>query len=199
MAQLNQGYAFTSHAFSLPKILQMHLNFEFKAKAKDIAALESLLLEQQPRFAGEDHQVDTYFNVPNGRMKLREGNIENALIHYERKNTAGARESNVLLYQHQPLSSLKQLLTAALGLKVVVDKKRRIYFIENVKFHFDRVAGLGEFVEVEAIDKDGNLGIDLLQQQCKRYIQLFGIADEDFVPESYSDLLLAKKSSTALK
>lgn len=174
----------------------MHLNFEFKAKAHNLPALEERLQEQQPRFVGEDHQKDTYFHVAHGRLKLREGNIENALIHYQRPDTADAKTSDVILYQHQPDATLKQALTAALGVKVVVEKKRKIYFIGNVKFHFDRVEGLGEFVEVEAIDRDGAIGLEQLKVQCATYIQLFGIRREDFISVSYSDLLLAKKSST---
>ena len=83
------------------------LNFEFKATSTDIDRLERLLLELSPRFVGEDRQTDTYFNVSTGRLKLREGNIENALIWYERSNTAGAKRSDVLLYQHQPHPALK--------------------------------------------------------------------------------------------
>ncbi|HUC81543.1 MAG TPA: class IV adenylate cyclase [Flavisolibacter sp.] len=175
----------------------MHINFEFKAAHTDIAAAEEKLLQQSPLFKGEDHQVDTYFNVPNGRLKLREGTIEQALIFYERSNTAAAKQSNVILYQHQPDASLKAILTQSLGVKTVVDKKRKIYFIDNVKFHFDRVEGLGTFVEVEAIDKDGSIGIETLKEQCTHYQQLLGIQDADFMAESYSDLLLAKKSSFA--
>jgi predicted adenylyl cyclase CyaB len=174
----------------------MHLNFEFKAKTSDIKKLEELLLTRDPLFVGEDHQIDTYFTVPHGRLKLREGNIENALIHYERTNTADAKQSDVILYQHQPDASLKQLLTKALGVKVVVDKKRRIYFIDNVKFHFDQVEGLGTFVEVEAIDKDGTVGLEKLKEQCAVYTNLFQVDKADFIAGSYSDLLLAKKSST---
>ncbi len=174
----------------------MHLNFEFKARARFIRPKEQILLQHAPLFIGEDRQLDTYFHVPQGRLKLREGKIENALIHYQRSNTAGAKESKVLLYQHQPDPSLKQVLTAALGVKVVVDKQRRIYFIENVKFHFDEVKELGSFVEVEAIDKDGSIGLEKLKEQCAQYIALLQIAEEDFVAESYSDLLMAKKSST---
>jgi adenylate cyclase class 2 len=174
----------------------MHINFEFKAKADNINQLEERLLQQDPLFIGEDRQIDTYFNVPHGRLKLREGLIENALIHYERTNSADAKQSTVLLYQHQPNASLKQILVTALGIKTVVDKKRRIYFIDNVKFHFDVVNELGTFVEVEAIDKDGSVGIEKLKEQCGVYISLFEIDKADFVAESYSDLLLAKKSST---
>ena len=168
------------------------LNIEFKAKAKDIAALEVILLQHNPLFIGEDHQVDTYFNVATGRLKLREGNIENALIHYEREDFAGAKSSHVLLYQHQPDKALKEILTKTLGVKAVVDKKRKIYFINNVKFHFDTVEGLGTFVEVEAIDKDGRIGKEKLQAQCDEYSALFKIAPEDFCSLSYSDMILIK-------
>jgi adenylate cyclase class IV len=61
-------------------------NFEFKAKVEDLDKYEQKLLTLNPVFYGIDHQVDTYFNVSNGRLKLREGNIENALIDYERED-----------------------------------------------------------------------------------------------------------------
>ena len=173
----------------------MHINFEFKARHQNISAAEEKLLQQQPLFVGEDHQVDTYFNVPNGRLKLREGTIEHALIFYERTNVAGAKQSNVTLYQHKPDAALKQILAQSLGIKTVVDKRRKIYFVDNVKFHFDTVDGLGQFVEVEAIDKDGNIGLEKLKEQCRHYQKLLGVVDEDFIAESYSDMLLAKKSS----
>ena len=174
----------------------MHISIEFKAKADNMSMLEDILLQHQPKFIGTDHQVDTYFNTTNGRLKLREGNIENALIHYERSDTAGAKQSNVLLYEHQPSVTLKEILTKTLGIKVVVDKMRNIYFIDNVKFHFDQVKGLGSFVEVEAIDADGTVGIERLVEQCNVYAHLFGITKDMFIAGSYSDLLLAKKSST---
>lgn len=175
----------------------MHVNFEFKARHQDIGEAERRLDKLHPLFVGEDHQVDTYFNVPNGRLKLREGNIEQSLIFYQRTNVAGAKQSDVTLYQHESNPALKQVLTQSLGIKTVVDKRRRIYFIENVKFHFDVVDGLGTFVEVEAIDKDGTIGLEKLRAQCSHYQDLLGVKEEDFIAESYSDLLLAKKSSLA--
>ena len=166
------------------------LNFEFKARADNLARLEEKLLNLNPTFIGEDHQIDTYFKVEAGRLKLREGHLENALIHYERTNTANAKASKILLYQHQPDRALKEILVKTLGIKVVVDKHRKIYFIENVKFHFDTLADLGTFVEVEAIDKDGSIGIEELQKQCRKYADFFEIKDPDYVSESYSDLIL---------
>ena len=49
------------------------LNFEFKARVNNIDELEQKLLQLDPVFKGEDHQIDTYFNVSEGRLKLREG------------------------------------------------------------------------------------------------------------------------------
>lgn len=170
------------------------LNIEFKARANDLVAAENILLQYNPTFIGEDHQVDTYFNVPKGRLKLREGNIENALIHYERENTAGSKSSQVLLYQHQPDENLKAVLIKALGIKAIVDKRRKIYFIDNVKFHFDTVENLGTFIEAEAIDKDGSIGKEKLQLQCDLYAAVFNINSNDFMALSYSDMIMAEKN-----
>jgi adenylate cyclase, class 2 len=166
------------------------LNIEFKAKCNNLTAAENILQQHNPVFKGTDHQVDTYFNVPTGRLKLREGNIENALIHYERENTAGSKSSHVLLYQHQPNENLKAILTRALGVKAVVDKQRKIYFIDNVKFHFDTVKELGTFLEVEAIDKDGSISKEKLQEQCDFYADLLMVSKEDFMSVSYSDMVM---------
>ena len=175
----------------------MPINFEFKARCADLEQAEKKLLSSNPVFAGTDRQVDTYFNVPHGRLKIREGNIENALIHYNRSNQASAKQSEVTLYNHQPDPSLKEALSKALGIKIVVDKTRHIYFIGHVKFHFDVVKDLGTFLEVEAIDSDGTKDIEVLKEQCFHYARLLDVKEEEYIAESYSDLLLAKKSSIA--
>ncbi len=165
---------------------------EFKAAIPDIIAAEEKLKTLSPFFKGEDHQIDTYFNIPDGRLKLREGHIENALIWYDRANEAGNKLSNVSLYKHQPSAALKEILTKANGIKAIVDKKRKIYFIDNVKFHFDHVKDLGEFMEVEAIDEDGSLGTDHIKAQCEHYAAFFGVTQEHYISYSYSDLVMQK-------
>ena len=171
-------------------IIMSILNFEFKARTTQLDNLQKKLSALDPKFIGEDHQTDTYFNVSKGRLKLREGNIENSLIWYERENTAGAKQSDVLLYQHTPEKSLKEILIKLHGIKVIVEKRRKIFFIDNVKFHFDTIEGLGTFVEVEAIDKNGTLGIEKLRQQAYKYAAFFDIMPEDFIAQSYSDLII---------
>jgi|SRR3989338_1281360 len=168
----------------------MLINVEFKARCSDTERIRKILYSLKAEYKGRDHQVDIYFNVPNGRLKLRKGNIENNLIGYEREDYAGSKQSNIRLFKTESDSTLEDVLTAALGVKITVDKQRDIYFIDNVKFHVDDVRGLGTFVEVEAIDKDGSIGKEKLQEQCKNYRTLFGIQNDDMIAESYSDLLI---------
>lgn len=170
-----------------------HINIEIKSRCDDFRAIRRTLKKHKADFKGLDHQVDTYFVANHGRLKLREGDIENYLICYERENQASPKLSKVLLYKPEPGSKLKDLLSSSLGVLAVVDKTREIYFIGNVKFHLDNVKGLGRFIEIEAIDEFGSMGEPRLRQQCQFYINLFGIKPEDYVPCSYSDLLLQKK------
>jgi len=168
------------------------LNVEIKARCSDAAFIRNYLLNQGAEFKGTDQQTDTYFNVPNGRLKLREGNIENALIWYERSNQAGPKNSSVNLVKIEDAKGLKETLRKSSGIKVVVQKKREIYFIGNVKFHIDEVPELGSFAEIEASNLYADLSQEQLKEQCDFYLAAFGINDADLVEVSYSDMLLEK-------
>ena len=168
----------------------MHLNVEIKARCADRAAVRTWLLSHRADFKGTDRQTDTYFKIADGRLKLRQGNIENALIHYQRPNQAGPKESKVTMCHIAEGEDLKRVLEKALGVLVEVKKEREIYFIDNVKFHIDEVPGLGGFVEIEAIDRDGDIGKQKLLEQCDYYRQKLGIKETDLLHNSYSDMLL---------
>lgn len=169
-----------------------YLNVEIKAKCSDASFIRNYLLSNHAEYKGVDEQTDTYFNTPNGRLKIREGNIENNLIFYERTNQSGPKNSRFQLVKVEDATGLKDVLTRSMGLKIIVKKRREIYYIKNVKFHLDEVPGLGSFVEIEA----GNILADLepaqLKEQCDFYVKEFGIRDEDLVEVSYSDMLLAE-------
>ncbi len=167
-----------------------HIIIEIKAKCNDHEPLRKKLIQHNARFVGVDHQTDTYFRVQSGRLKLREGNIEHTLIRYHRPNQEGPKQSDVTLYKPKPDPALKQILVDVLGVLVVVRKVREIYFVDNVKIHLDNVDPLGSFAEIEAIDMDGDIGKEKLQQQCEYWMQTFTIQQEDLIDRSYSDMLL---------
>jgi predicted adenylyl cyclase CyaB len=168
------------------------LNVEIKAICHNPESIRQYLLSNGAVLKGTDEQTDTYFNVSNGRLKLREGNIENNLIFYERTNQAGPKNSHFHLVKVEDARGLKEVLTKSNGIKAVVKKKREIYYISNVKFHIDEVPGLGSFVEIEAGNVLAGLSQKELKEQCDFYLREFSIKPGDLVEVSYSDMLLAK-------
>lgn len=166
------------------------INVEIKARCGDPARVRRILAARQADFKGTDRQIDTYFNVRRGRLKLREGTIENGLVFYERPDRKGPKTCDVRLVPTDAASgrAIKALLTAALGVRCVVDKRREIYFIGNVKFHIDRVRKLGTFVEIEARDAGGRYGTRKLRAQCASYLKQLGIEAGELISGSYAEM-----------
>lgn len=169
----------------------MFLNVEIKARCNNPEGVRDYLISNGAVLKGVDEQTDTYFNVANGRLKLREGNVENNLIFYERPNIAGPKNSSFDLFPvgHLDKEGLKSILSNSMGVKAVVKKNREIYYIKNVKFHIDTVPGLGSFVEIEAGNILADLSQSQLQEQCDFYTAALGISDNDMMSVSYSDML----------
>lgn len=178
------------------------ISVEIKARCSDPARVRFFLKSRRAVFKGLDHQVDTYFRVPSGRLKLREGNIESALIYYKRTDQKNSKRCDSLLWELDefqrraskeslsPKQALKRILASACGIFTVVDKNREIYFIQNVKFHIDNVKKLGRFVEIEVFGKKRDAS--KLRKQCESYQKLLGIRPKDLVADSYSDQIFRK-------
>ncbi len=167
------------------------LNVEIKAKCRDLEKVRFKLINFSAIFKGIDHQTDTYFNVNNGRLKLREGNIENNLICYDRENKKGPKNSHFQLLKLTNPESLKKMLTDSLGIKMIVKKVREIYFIDNVKIHLDQLEELGTFIEIEASNLTKEISQEELLGQCNFYMKEFEVLEEDLLQNSYSDMMIA--------
>ncbi len=167
-----------------------NLNVEIKASTGSPELIKQYLINHKADFKGLDVQTDTYFNVPIGRLKLREGNIENNLIYYIRDNQKAPKSSQFHLIRVEDAQGLKEVLAKSCGIKMIVRKRRQIYYIANVKFHIDEVPGLGWFIEIEAGNVLANKTEEELLEQCNFYLQEFGIKEEALIADSYSDLLL---------
>jgi homotetrameric cytidine deaminase len=165
-------------------------NVEIKAVDPDPART----LDRALALGAEDHgelvQRDTYFRVANGRLKLREEEPrgEAHLIAYERADEGQARLSSYRLVAVADPEALRTALAGTVGVRVVVDKRRRLLLYENVRIHLDEVAGLGSFVELEAMaPPDSDLARE--HEQVARLRDELGIADESLRERSYADLL----------
>jgi adenylate cyclase class 2 len=171
-----------------------HFNIEIKASCSNPDEVRSLLISLGAVSHGTDYQKDTYFNVPTGKLKLREGNIENSLIFYLRPEESGPKRSEVFMETLSLNNGLAEVLSKALGVHCIVEKQREIYFIDNVKFHIDSVENLGHFIEIEAISAGHTLAQNHIQAQCEFYIQTLHIKPEHFLTQGYAELISGKDS-----
>ena len=138
--------------------------------------------------AGIQHQIDTYFHVPHGRLKLREiVGLRSELIWYDRSNEAAARKSDYRLTPISHPNELKVSLAAALRIRGEVRKRRHVLLWHNVRIHLDEVESLGSFVEFEAVisgNEDEQTGHDRLRHLC----EVLKISPADYLDNSYADL-----------
>ncbi len=162
----------------------MPRNFEVKAKVDDISFLEKIAIEIGAVFDNDFFQVDTYFDIPDGRLKMREfGDGKAELIFYRRGETSEKRWSDYDVVPVCEVEKLKNLLAKIFGLKVIVEKRRKVYLYKSARIHLDKVNGLGDFVEFEVIcEGDEKQAEELMEFLIKR----FGLKHENFVKATKS-------------
>lgn len=142
------------------------------------------------------HQVDTYFTVNRGRLKLREirgardpSTIERAeLIAYARPSDDGSGWSSyqvVPIVAHAAPNLLGGLLMTHDQL-ARVDKIRHVAVVGHTRVHLDRVDGLGTFVELETVIS--NQTESEAADEHRTVIDLLGLARYSSVAGFYSDL-----------
>jgi adenylate cyclase, class 2 len=170
-------------------------NAEVKARCARPDEVRAAILGHGGVLRGIDRQTDTYFGVPKGRLKVREGAIENALIAYDRPLEAGVRGCSLVLAILTPgeAAGMRSVLEAALPVAARVVKTREIYFAGNVKLHLDSVEGLGSFVEIEAQCGAAPPDRPALQAQAEEWSVILGIAPADTIAASYAEMLGAPR------
>jgi predicted adenylyl cyclase CyaB len=162
-------------------------NIELKARDLDRARSLAICGDIGAEPQGVLSQLDTYFEAPHGRLKLREEeSAQPHLIAYERPDRLEERESRYRIVAVDEAEGMKAVLRGALGISAVVAKERRLFLWDGVRIHLDRVDGLGDFIEFEAV---ADAGSDLSREEAQvvRLRGAFEIEDADLVAGSYCD------------
>ena len=131
-------------------------NLEAKFRLRDLhqARARAMAIGYSPR--SELRQRDTFFRVASGKLKLREEDLRAMLIHYGREETDTLQLSNYEIVPIPEANKTRAMLADALGVIAEVRKERVLLMRANVRLHLDRVEGLGEFGEIEALIADGD-------------------------------------------
>ena len=164
-------------------------NLELKARCNDLARARAAVRELVGVDPSVENQWDTYFNVPRGRLKLREIDGQPAvLISYARPNETAARLSRYRLVPVPDPAALKAALGDTLSIRAEVRKRREISLWHNIRIHLDEVAGLGTFIEFEAVlgEHDDEA---LARRRLDELRERLQTEPADLLAPSYVDLL----------
>ncbi|MDR6604648.1 MULTISPECIES: class IV adenylate cyclase [Achromobacter] len=171
----------------------MARNVEIKAQVDSLAAIEPLaaaLSGQEPVFIAQD---DTFFTCTHGRLKLRafaDGTGE--LIFYQRADDTGPKESFYVISPTDSPSTLRDALTRAYGAIGRVKKQRTVFMAGRTRIHLDNVEGLGEFLELEVVLRDGE-SAEAGMEEARTLMQSLGVAPTQLLSGAYLDLLADRR------
>jgi predicted adenylyl cyclase CyaB len=173
----------------------MATNIEIKARVHDFTSLREKAESLSDVPAELIHQEDTFFHSPQGRLKLRHlGPNEGQLIYYERQDASGPKRSDYFISLTAEPDTLKQVLAAGLGIRGVVRKQRRLYWVDHTRIHLDQVEGLGTFMELEVMLQPEQKPEDGARIAAKIMEQL-DIDQADLIEGAYIDLLTSHAGS----
>jgi adenylate cyclase class 2 len=162
-------------------------NIEFKAELRNLAAARrqcELLGAQRVR---QMQQTDTYFRLPDGRLKRREVPGElTEWIFYHRQDRVSPRMSNYTILNNE--QARRRWGTHSLKPWLSVVKSRELWMLGDVRIHLDEVEGLGTFIEFEAL-VSRRFDVKMCHEAVRTLRVTFGPLLGEPISKSYSDLV----------
>jgi predicted adenylyl cyclase CyaB len=167
----------------------MPRNIEIKARIASVEALAEKVAVFAVQGPIEIIQDDTFFECAAGRLKLRAfSQEEGELIFYRRANQQGPKESFYLRSRTSSPAALREVLTLAYGQAGRVQKQRTLFLSGRTRIHLDRVAGLGDFLELEVVLED-NEPSEIGIHEAHELMARLGVEPSQLVEDTYVDLL----------
>ena len=170
----------------------MASNIEIKARVDDIQALKTRAASLSDQPLEVIPQEDTFFNTEKGRLKLRiKAPGVGELIYYERPDQDGPKRSDYHLAKTSDPENLKIALSMALDVRGVVKKTRYLYMVGQTRIHVDDVEGLGHFMELEVVMREGQTDAEG-QAIAEELMRRLGIREDALIEGAYMDLIESK-------
>jgi predicted adenylyl cyclase CyaB len=167
----------------------MGTNVEIKARIGDMQRTRQIAESISDVPCQMIVQHDVFFCVDRGRLKLRVLDPKmGQLVYYERQNHAGPRASHYQISVTAEPELLERVLSAALGVRGTVDKRRYLYWVGNTRIHLDEVDGLGHFLELEVV-LDRGQSEEQGTEAALALMARLGVSAEDLIDVAYIDLL----------
>lgn len=177
----------------------MSKNIEVKAYCPDLNRAKKICASLGAHIKRDHWQTDTYFAISQDRLKFRESNkFPSCLIYYRRADDPSLRESSYIKIDlPDDVTGLRDLLSSAIGTRIIVEKHRETYALSSALINLDTIAELGSFVEIEVDVEEA--GADKALIYANRLKNALQIAEGDIVPWSYSELFAAYQNASKWK
>jgi predicted adenylyl cyclase CyaB len=167
----------------------MPANIELKIKIKNFNPVKKKLKSIGLKPLKILKQKDIYYEAPKGLLKLRIENNKCELIKYSRSESGPERISDYRIIEIKEVADPEKFFRTMFNEEAIVEKERTLYLYKNTRIHLDKVAKLGNFLELESVvvrgkkkaKKEFDVVIEMLQLDVKSQIR-----------KSYRDLIKRK-------
>ena len=167
----------------------MPSNIEIKARVQDFDEIRRRAEDLSDNPVEVIPQEDTFFNTPQGRLKLRRLTKDSGqLIYYTRPDQEGPKRSDYHISHTSDPANLKRVLELACGIRGIVRKTRYLYLVGQTRVHLDDVEGLGQFMELEVVMEEGQSDAEG-QTIAEDLMARLGVKKTDLLEGAYMDLL----------
>ena len=162
-------------------------NVEIKTELRDLEAARACCRSIGARYIGQLDQTDTYYKLPDGRLKRRECVGEpTEWIFYHRHDRIRPTLSSFTILDDR--AARDRWSVTGLDPWLVVRKTRDLWMIENVRIHLDEVDELGLYFELEAL-VDKHFPVKECQIKIAHLQEQFGPVLGEPIAVGYCDLL----------
>ncbi len=168
----------------------MASNIEWKARVRDFAATRELTRRSATDGPQVLQQRDTYFATTRGRLKLREYEDVAELIGYHRADRVDIRRSEYTIVPIVDPIAAKNALECTLGIETVVQKRREVWWVDNIRIHLDQVERLGDFLELEAVMGPNHEDAERETVRVQDLALQLKMGDAVAIAGSYRDLMM---------
>lgn len=167
----------------------MPSNIEIKARIRDLDEIRLRAEQLSDSPVEAILQEDIFFNTSHGRLKLRVLSQDNGqLIYYTRPDQEGPKRSDYQISLTSDPENLKRVLELAYGIRGIVRKTRYLYLVGQTRVHLDDVQGLGQFMELEVVMREGQSDPEG-QLIAEGLMAALGVERSDLIEGAYMDLL----------
>ena len=174
---------------------EKNLEIKVKATIDDFWSIINSPIEKY--YIATLEQTDTYFLVPDGRLKMREEEGRKPhFIRYFRPDLSSDKTSCYTKYNVGDVDSFDRVFGCLLKREVVVNKIRKLFIYKNARIHLDAIKNLDDpyYIEIEVVinNKEDEEKSNTLMNELLTMMKLTDTERNPIISNSYREIVLEK-------